>query len=646
VKKIIGCLIVTAAFLFPAAAQARDYGYDFVDIEYTVNVDSTVDVVERQTFNYEGTYNKGWRSILHKGTSAITDVKVFNGETGEELKRSFTEPNKTDPDDWGKYHVSKGSDSTDVSWYYNLTDTTHEWIIEYKMHGAISFLGDKDELYWNAIGDDYERPVEKVRVTVRIPEGADKSSLQLASYGGGIYGGVVTENIPDGRTFVFEAERIPSGEFFTIAAGWPKGIVDQMSFWIDWALIHWQWFVAAMILVVAMIFGSVSTKKRTRGRGVIVPQYEPPKGISPAMAGVVLAGMSTSRTWPATIIDLAIKGYLTIEERKKKGWDTPMKIFVIMMSSIIVLLISIPIFEAFNNASSLIFIVPSIMFPLVIIAVIITLVFKMVGASAYVLTRTEKRADDLNDYEKEFLDVVFGNKKTFDTSKHLGLIESNLMSQGMKQTRSTLHKETRENTEAFTKKSFFSFNHEEKGPVSVKQFLKKIGKIYLLLALPLVAFALAIMTESPIFFIVLILVIVNIARKSSIGWSDKGKLLREDILGFKMYLETAEKYRMQNLTPDMFEKYLPYAMIFGVENKWAMAFEGINISEPSWYGSHGAVIGASSVAGGFSPVSFSNSFSSSFSSAFSSSTGTSSSGGSGGGGSSGGGGGGGGGGAS
>jgi uncharacterized membrane protein len=47
--------------------------------------------------------------------------------------------------------------------------------------------------------------------------------------------------------------------------------------------------------------------------------------------------------------------------------------------------------------------------------------------------------------------------------------------------------------------------------------------------------------------------------------SREGAILKDDWLGFKLYLETAERYRMQNLTPETFEKYLPYAIIFGVE---------------------------------------------------------------------------------
>jgi len=124
--------------------------------------------------------------------------------------------------------------------------------------------------------------------------------------------------------------------------------------------------------------------------------------------------------------------------------------------------------------------------------------------------------------------------------------------------------------------------------------------------------------------------------------SDQGIKLKEDWLGFKMYLKTAEKYRMQNLKPEFFEKYLPYAMIFGVEKKWARAFESMHIPQPSWYAGSAYAAGASSpsnLAGSFSPSAFSASFTSSFTSAFSSGAGGASGGGGAGGGGGGGGGG-------
>lgn len=95
--------------------------------------------------------------------------------------------------------------------------------------------------------------------------------------------------------------------------------------------------------------------------------------------------------------------------------------------------------------------------------------------------------------------------------------------------------------------------------------------------------------------------------------------MRQKLLGFKMFLSVTEKDRVKNLTPEMFEKYLPYAMIFGVEKKWSKTFEGMHMQPPEWYGVApvmGAVSGTINTA--FSPVSFSNSFSSAFTSAFAS----------------------------
>jgi uncharacterized membrane protein len=115
----------------------------------------------------------------------------------------------------------------------------------------------------------------------------------------------------------------------------------------------------------------------------------------------------------------------------------------------------------------------------------------------------------------------------------------------------------------------------------------------------------------------------------------KGNDLWRQIAGFKLYLEKAEKYRMQNLTPEIFEKYLPYAMIFGIEKKWAKNFESIVTQNPNWYHSGAYAVGVHSgltSTNTFSVSGFSTSFSTSFSSAFSSSGASGSSGGSGGGG--------------
>ena len=64
-----------------------------------------------------------------------------------------------------------------------------------------------------------------------------------------------------------------------------------------------------------------------------------------------------------------------------------------------------------------------------------------------------------------------------------------------------------------------------------------------------------------------------------------GARAREATLGFKEFLERveSERYRKMITSPELFERYLPFAMAFGVADKWAKAFENIYREPPTWY---------------------------------------------------------------
>ncbi|MDD5341133.1 MAG: DUF2207 domain-containing protein [Patescibacteria group bacterium] len=74
----------------------------------------------------------------------------------------------------------------------------------------------------------------------------------------------------------------------------------------------------------------------------------------------------------------------------------------------------------------------------------------------------------------------------------------------------------------------------------------------------------------------------------------KGVLTKEKILGLKEFLMVTEKDRIKfhnapEKSPELFEKFLPYAMVLGVETQWAKQFESIYKTPPSWYqGTEGA----------------------------------------------------------
>ncbi|MHA1544028.1 MAG: DUF2207 family protein, partial [Alphaproteobacteria bacterium] len=79
----------------------------------------------------------------------------------------------------------------------------------------------------------------------------------------------------------------------------------------------------------------------------------------------------------------------------------------------------------------------------------------------------------------------------------------------------------------------------------------------------------------------------------------EGRRLLDEIEGFKKYLSVAEKDRLEfhtgEITPEVFEKFLPFAIALGVENKWGKAFERSmvmagndpGVYAPVWYYGHG-----------------------------------------------------------
>ena len=80
----------------------------------------------------------------------------------------------------------------------------------------------------------------------------------------------------------------------------------------------------------------------------------------------------------------------------------------------------------------------------------------------------------------------------------------------------------------------------------------------------------------------------------------RGRKVMDAIEGFRMYLATAEKERLNALhppeqTPELFEKYLPYALALGVEQEWSEQFSDVLMRAsmsgdgyaPRWYsGNH------------------------------------------------------------
>lgn len=593
-KNFFVILFLLAGIIGPNISSAQTdeqkiYSYDSIDVNIVVNVDSTFSVEEKQLFNYKkGTFHQGWRVIPLNKVSLIDTVVVMDGESGQLLQYSSRRLDKTNPDSWGKYTFFISGGNLNIEWYYDLSNVKHPWILKYTVHGGFEFYKENDRLYWN-IFSGYDVPVDRASATAIFPTGIDANKIKFDAYRTSRK--VINNRIQAGNQIYFETYAVAPGESFTVDIAFPKGIVKESAFWKEWTLSNYGYLGSAAALLLGAVFLAgywYYTERYKKGRGIIVAQYEPPQHLRPAMAEVLIKEMITERAWPATVIDLAVRGYVSIEDEMR---------------------IKIPLFGY------------------------------LFSPKGYVIKKKKEYQGDvlLEEYERDFLDMIFSSGDRFSLAEVKRDIQRQReLSLKFRTLKDKLYGETDQDTKAF-----------EKGTSRGKYFASVAGIVVLLLAL-LGNVGVAYMGRQ-LHTLALTLtgtvIIIGAFIKFEPRLSKEGYLMKEDWLGFKLYLETAERYRMQNLTPDIFEKYLPYAMIFGIEKKWAKAFETMTMQQPSWYGASPVGMSAGSSSGvPFSPVTFSSSFSSSFMSAFASSSGAGGTGG--GGGSAGGGGGGGGGGAS
>jgi len=586
------------------AQDGRSFSYDSVRVNIEVKEDASIIVEEEITYRFIGEYHKGFRSIPLRGVGSIEIFEVRDAMTGEVYTKSNRTLEKTDPKSWGKFFVARRGGAEEVEWYFSAKDEVRSWVIRYRASGAVTFLKDKDELYWNLM-TDFDVSVRRVEAVVTIPDplGDYANTFPAAIYVEGAENPIHRQL--DYRTFAFSADNVlPYGKV-TIAAGWPKGIVLKSEYWKGLFTERLAVIVSGLIALLSVIVGLVYwyiTERLRQGRGTIIPEYEPPKSLPPAMAEVIIRERVTPKAWAATIIDLAVRGYVAIAEAP----PTAVEKFVAGL-------------------------------------------FKFVPGDPfkeYIISKVRSFEADpkLQDYEARFLGIVLGQKNSFSTRelKH-DHQRAREVYQEIRKLERELYKEVEQDTGAFEK------------TITRQGIRDWIVSGTIILAVVIGGFIIGVehislsdrsIIGATAFFSVFFLFLFI---KFEARLSKEGAILREEWLGFKLFLETAERHRMQNLTPEMFERFLPYAIIFGVEKKWGRAFDSISVAPPSWYGgstvsSFGSSRGAGSAVGGFSASAFSSSFASSFSSSFASSG--AGGGASGGGGGAGGGGGGGGGGAS
>ncbi len=305
----------------PVHAQTLSYTKFHSDI--VINNDASIAVTETIDVNFSVAHHGIYRAIPYR-FSTLDGSQASIPITIDSVDQDGSSAQYTTSTD-GTYDTVKIGDA-------NTTITgSHEYVIHYTAEAAVNFFTDHDELYWNVTGDQWDAALSNVSASITFADvvkntnGASPMVTQTACYTGaaGSKAQDCTHEQQD-STATFSSQ-----DFLTVVVGWPKGFVTQS---VDFATLRNAGTTtpqpsgistkAAVLIIVfigilfilGLLFVIVSWSKRDRR--AIIAQYDPPPDVKPGEVSELVSSAGNSTVISATIIDLAVHGFLRIEEKE------------------------------------------------------------------------------------------------------------------------------------------------------------------------------------------------------------------------------------------------------------------------------------------------------------------------------------------
>ena len=414
---------------------------------------------------------------------------------------------------------------------------TYTYTIVYTVGRAIVFHDDYLQLYWNATGNDWRIPIRNVTATVALPETVHRASVATTSYAG--YAGSTARGAPASLSetgeFLFAADRLSPGEGLTIDVSIPR---DQLPIEPPTAAQRLLWFLDAnkvaalpILALVGMILLWSRVGRDPRKR-TIAPAFEPPRGMHPGEAGVLIDDRANLRDVSAMLIGLAVKGHLTIEEvDEAEGLTDRVR-------------------EFFGRS-----------------------------ATEYRFVRRPGSTEDLSEVEALLLAALFDQDhpeaRTLSSLenqfyKHLPAIKSKLYG-GLIQ--SGYYPHNPERTRRFYT-SVGLLGLAAGGAIGIAASSLYVGVAVALCGLIVLAF-------SPI-----------MPRKTKRGARALEELLGLSEYIRRAEVDRIEYHDAPEKNPKLFEKLLPYAIALNLTSLWTKQFEGLLDEPPDWYVGHAPVFRA------------------------------------------------------
>src|SRR5712691_1508051 len=506
-------LALVSLLLCPTALAAqRSLSIERFDARIVVNRNSGLDVTETITARFVGSWNGLYRTI----PVDYHTPQGFNWKLGLSLESARDEAGhnlRTATSREGAYIKYK-------IWIPGALDAERTVVLHYRATNGLRFFDEHDELYWNVTGDEWEVPIQAATAEIELPPATTGTRATAFN---GVYGGTAQDaSIQMNGNIVRIAMPHPLGyhEGLTAVVGWDKGVVAAPTV-ADRALatVSSNWPLLIPIPVFLLAFSSWWRRGRDPRRRPIAVQYEPPPKMTPAEAGTLLDNSADMRDITATLVDLAVRGQLRIEEHQNPK-----------------------LFGLFG------------------------------GAVEYTLHRLTQ-GESLAAHESR----VFG-----------GIFDGRGESVELSELKDDFYKELSPIRDAiFDELTGNGFYRDR--PDKVKQKWMGIAVAVALVIGVGGTYLSKLTLLTPVPFViagVVSAIIVAIFAQIMPARTDAGTRALEQVLGFEEFLRRVEAEHLKPIIighPELFDKYLPYAMAFGVEQQFARAFAGIYTEAPRGY---------------------------------------------------------------
>lgn len=281
--------------------------------DVTVNTDASLDVRETIEVFAEGYEIK--RGILRDFPTVYTDRRGTRVVAGFEVL-SVARDGRAEP--YAVESIANGKRIKIGDADVFLERGTHVYEITYRTTRQLGFFDDFDELYWNATGNGWTFAIDRAAAIVHLPQGA--AIKQHAAYTGpqGASGRDFRVVTAQGAEYRAETTtRLAPNEGFTVAVAWQKGIVAAPT-----EAERRRWFLSDNAGLFALLAGLLATVGyylyawskvgRDPPPGTIIPLFAPPPGLGAAGSRFVWKQKFDDRGFAAALVGLAVKGRLKI----------------------------------------------------------------------------------------------------------------------------------------------------------------------------------------------------------------------------------------------------------------------------------------------------------------------------------------------